>query len=72
MAVPGATTGPEPRGRSPQTLELLLGSAPKRPKPDSASEGHLHPSLPPLHSRGDWDLRDRKLFGPQSYFRYFL
>lgn len=30
------------------------------------------PSPPPLHSRGNWDLRYRQLFGPQPYFRYFL
>lgn len=73
MALPWATTEQDTPGWSPKALELLLGALQKRPKPDRASEGHPYPlPLPPLHSRGDWELRDRKLFGPQSYFRYFL
>lgn len=54
-------------------LTTSLGCCPKAAQAWQSFWGSPAPHpLPPLHSRGDWDLRDRKLFGPQSYFRYFL
>lgn len=67
--------GPEPWGWSPPDLRTSLGCGPpKWPKPDRASnKGHLHPSSSPRSILGvTGTSRDRKLFGPQSYFRYFL
>lgn len=73
VAVPWATTGPETLRLEPPELRTSLRYYPKAAQAQQGFWGSSIPlPLPPLHSRGDWDLRDRKLFGPQSYFQYFL